>query len=148
MARILTALVLVPLVVVLLFSGLFWLVSVATAAVAMLACWEYLGLTDGTGVRTPRWLVLIAVIALFVVNFWRPEMMLAAFSAFSLVLFCVIAFRSPAERVLVDTSASIFGLLYIGMSLVTVPLIWAEEHGPSLLLLLFCVVWCGDIAAL
>ena len=51
MARILTALVLVPLVVVLLFSGLFWLVSVATAAVAMLACWEYLGLTDGTGVR-------------------------------------------------------------------------------------------------
>jgi phosphatidate cytidylyltransferase len=148
MARILTALVLVPLVIVLLFSGLFWLVSVATAAVAMLACWEYLGLADGTGTRMPRWLVLIAVVGLFAVNFWRPEMMLAAFSAFSLVLFCVIAFRSPAERVLVDASASIFGLLYIGMSLVTVPLIWAEEHGPSLLLLLFCVVWCGDIAAL
>jgi phosphatidate cytidylyltransferase len=148
MARVLTALVLIPLVILLLFSGLFLLVSVMTAVVAVLACWEYLGLADGSGARTPRWLVVVAVIALFAVNFFRPEMLLAAFSAFSFVLFCVAAFRSPPERVLLDTSASVFGLLYIGLALVTVPLIWAQEHGPSLLLLLFCVVWCGDIAAL
>jgi phosphatidate cytidylyltransferase len=148
MARVLTALVLIPLVILLLFSGLFLLVSVMTAVVAVLACWEYLGLADGSGARTPRWLVVVAVIALFAVNFFRPEMLLAAFSAFSFVLFCVAAFRSPLERVLLDTSASVFGLLYIGLALVTVPLIWAQEHGPSLLLLLFCVVWCGDIAAL
>jgi phosphatidate cytidylyltransferase len=119
-----------------------------TALVAMLACWEYLGLADASGAWTPRWLVLVTVIALFAVNFFRPEMLLAAFSAFSFVIFCVIAFRSPLERVLLDTSSSVFGLLYIGMALVTIPLIWAQEHGPSLLLLLFCVVWCGDIAAL
>ena len=64
------------------------------------------------------------------------------------MLFCVVVFRSPLERVLVDTSTSIFGLLYIGLALVTVPLIWAQEHGPALLLLLFCVVWSGDVAAL
>lgn len=148
MARILTALVLIPLVILLLFSGLFWLISTAAALVAILACWEYLGLADGSGARTSRWLVLVAVAALFVVNFFRPEMLLAAFSAFSFVLFCLAAFRSPQERVLLDTSASVFGLLYIGLALVTIPLIWAEEHGPSLLLMLFCVVWCGDIAAL
>lgn len=148
MARVLTALVLIPLVVVLLFSGIFWLVTVATAAVAVLACWEYLGLADGSGAQTPRWLVLIAVAGLFAVNFFRPEMLLAGFSAISLVLFCVIAFRSPLERVLADTASSVFGLLYIGLALVTIPLIWAQEHGPSLLLLLLCVVWCGDIAAL
>lgn len=148
MARILTALVLIPLVILLLFSGIFWLVTVATAAVAVLACWEYLGLANGTGAQAPRWLVLTAVAALFAVNFWKPDMMLAAFSALSLALFCWIAFRSPLERVLVDTAFSVFGLLYIGLALVTVPLIFAEEHGPSLLLLLFCVVWCGDIAAL
>jgi phosphatidate cytidylyltransferase len=148
MARILTALVLVPLVIALLFCGIFWLISLAAAAVAVLACWEYLGWADGSGAQTPRWLVLVAVAALFVVNFFRPEMLLAAFSAFSLVLFCVIAFRSPLERVLLDSASSVFGLLYVGLALVTVPLIWAQEHGPSLLLLLFCVVWCGDIAAL
>jgi phosphatidate cytidylyltransferase len=148
MARVLTALVLIPLVILLLFSGLFWLVSIAAAGVAVLASWEYLVLADAIGARTPRWLVLAAIAALFAVNFFRPEMLLAAFSAFSFVIFCVAAFRSPLERVLLDTSTSIFGLLYIGLALVTVPLIWAEEHGPSLLLLLFCVVWCGDTAAL
>jgi phosphatidate cytidylyltransferase len=148
MARVLTALVLIPLVILLLFSGMFWLISTAAAVVAVLACWEYLGLADASGARTPRWLVLAAVAALFAVNFFRPEMLLPAFSAFSFVLFCVVAFRSPLERVLVDTSTSIFGLLYIGLALVTVPLIWAQEHGPALLLLLFCVVWSGDVAAL
>ncbi len=73
---------------------------------------------------------------------------MAGFSALALRLFVIVAFRSPLERVLLDTSASIFGLLYIGLALVTIPLIWAQEHGPSLLLLLFCVVWAGDTVAL
>jgi phosphatidate cytidylyltransferase len=148
MARILTAAVLIPLVILLLFRAPFWAVTLATAAVAVLACWEYLGLAEATGAQTSRWLVLIAVAALFAINFFRPEMLMAGFSALAFVLFVTIAFRSPLERVLVDTSASVFGLLYIGLALVTIPLIWAQEHGPSLLLLLFCVVWAGDTVAL
>jgi phosphatidate cytidylyltransferase len=148
MARILTAAVLIPLVILLLFLAPFWLVTVATAAVAMLACWEYLGLADASGARTPRWLVLAAVAALFAIDFFRPEMLMAGFSALAFLLFVAIAFRSPLERVLLDTSSSVFGLLYIGFALVTIPLIWAQEHGPSLLLLLFCVVWAGDSVAL
>jgi phosphatidate cytidylyltransferase len=148
MARILTAAVLIPLVILLLFRAPFWLVTVAAAAVAILACWEYLGLADASGARTPRWVVLAAVAALFAINFFRPEMLMAGFSALAFLLFVLIAFRSPLERVLLDTSASVFGLLYIGLALVTVPLIWAQEHGPSLLLLLFCVVWSGDSVAL
>jgi phosphatidate cytidylyltransferase len=148
MARILTAAVLIPLVILLLFRAPFWAVTLATGTVAILACWEYLGLAEATGAQTSRWLVLIAVAALFAINFFRPEMLMAGFSALAFVLFVVIAFRSPLERVLVDTSASVFGLLYIGLALVTIPLIWAQEHGPSLLLLLFCVVWAGDSVAL
>jgi phosphatidate cytidylyltransferase len=148
MARILTAAVLIPLVILLLFRGPFWLVSLAAAGVAILACWEYLGLADGSGAQTPRWLVLIAVAALFAIGFYRPGMLMEGFSACAFVLFAVIAFRSPLERVLLDTAASIFGLLYIGYALATIPLIWAAEHGPSLLLLLFCVVWSGDTAAM
>jgi phosphatidate cytidylyltransferase len=148
MARILTAAVLIPLVILLLFRAPFWAVTLATATVAILACWEYLGLADGSGAETPRWLVLITVAALFAINFFRPEMLMAGFSALAFLLLVVMAFRSPLERVLVDTSASVFGLLYIGLALVTIPLIWAQEHGPSLLLLLFCVVWAGDTVAL
>ncbi len=148
MARILTAAVLIPLVIVLLFRGPFWLISVCAAAVALLACWEYLGLADASGAKTPRVLVMIAIAVLFGVNFRWPDMLLEALSALAFLLFVIIAFRSPLERVLMDTSASVFGLLYIGLALATIPLIWAQEHGPSMLLLLFCVVWSGDIAAL
>jgi phosphatidate cytidylyltransferase len=75
-------------------------------------------------------------------------LLMEGFSALGFLLFVVIAFRSPLERVLLDTAASVFGLLYIGYALATIPLIWAAERGPSLLLLLFCVVWSGDTAAL
>ena len=148
MARILTAAVLVPLVILLLFSNLLWLISLATAVVALLACWEYLVLADGSGAHTPRWLVLVAVAALFGVTFWRPDLLTPVLSACSLLILVFVCFRSPLERVLLDTSASVFGVLYIGLSLTTIPMISAQEHGPSLLLLLFCVVWAGDVAAL
>lgn len=148
MARVLTAVVLIPLVIFLLFRGPFWLITVVAGTVALLACWEYLALADATGAKTPRWLVLACVAALFGLNFYRPEMLLAGFSLLALLLFIVVAFCSPLERVLLDTSASVFGLIYLGLALITVPLIWSQDHGPSLLLFLFCVVWSGDIAAL
>jgi phosphatidate cytidylyltransferase len=148
MARILTAAVLIPLVIFLLFSERFWLISLATALVALLACWEYLGLADASGARTPRWLVLPAVAALFAVNFARPDLLTPVLSAIALLILVAVSFRSPLERVLIDTAASLFGVVYIGLSLTTIPWISAQAHGPSLLLLLFCVVWSGDIAAL
>ncbi|MGI8771643.1 MAG: phosphatidate cytidylyltransferase [Acidobacteriaceae bacterium] len=148
MARILTAVILIPLVLLLLFKGLFWHITLATAIVAMLALWEYLGLAHASGARTPRILVLIAVAILFAAAFRRPDLLTPVFSSLSLLLFVIISFRSPLERVLFDTAASIFGLLYIGLSLITIPLLWAQENGPSLLLLLFLVVWSGDVAAL
>ena len=148
MARILTAAVLIPLVIFLLFSNRFWLISLATGLVALLACWEYLGLAHASGAHTPRLLVLLAVAVLFGVNFLRPDLLTPALSAMALLIFAVVSFRSPLERVLLDTSTSLFGVVYIGLSLTTIPWISAQEHGPSLLLLLFCVVWSGDIAAL
>ena len=44
MKRILTAVVLIPLVLVLVFAGPWWLVVLCTAALSALAAWEYLGL--------------------------------------------------------------------------------------------------------
>jgi phosphatidate cytidylyltransferase len=148
MARILTAVVLIPLVLLLLFKGPFWLITVVTALVAMLAAWEFLGLADATGARTPRILVVIAVAALFGAAFRRPDLLTPVLSALSLIVFVVVSFRSPLERVLLDTAASVFGILYVGLSLTTIPLLSAQENGSSLLLFLFLVVWSGDVAAL
>jgi phosphatidate cytidylyltransferase len=148
MKRILTAAVLIPLVLLLLLKGQFWIVTLFTALVAELAAWEYLSLVDATGAKTPRILVMIAIGVLFGCAFRRADLIGPALSGLSLILFLVCVFRSPLDRVLDDTAASVFGLIYIGFTLATVPLVWAQENGPSLLLLLLLVVWCGDIAAL
>jgi phosphatidate cytidylyltransferase len=148
MARILTAVVLIPLVLLLLFKGPFWLVTAAAALVAMLAAWEYLGLAHAIGAGTPRALVLLTIPALFACGFWRPEWLTPVISALAFLIFIAVAFRSPLERVLLDSAASVFALVYIGLSMATIPMLFAQENGPSLLLFLFCVVWAGDVAAL
>jgi phosphatidate cytidylyltransferase len=73
---------------------------------------------------------------------------LPAIGLCSLTLLLVCSFRSPLERVLPDTAFSVFGLLYCGLALATVPMVWAQPDGPSLLIFMFCIVWTGDVAAL
>jgi phosphatidate cytidylyltransferase len=149
MKRVLTAAVLIPLVLLLVFKGSFLVITIFTALVAGLAAWEYLVLADAMGAKTPRILVLIAIAILFATPLALPNDTGAAMlGALSLVLFVVCAFRSPLSRVLPDTAYSVFCLVYVGMTLTTIPLISARENGPSLLLFLFFVVWSGDVAAL
>ncbi len=148
MKRVITAAVLIPLVLLLLLKGSFPLVVLATAVVAELATWEYLSIADSRGSRTPRLLVLVAIAVLFAATFFSPSLILPAIGLCSLVLLIVCSFRSPLDRVLPDTAFSVFGLLYIGLALATVPMVWVQEDGPSLVIFLFCIVWTGDIAAL
>ncbi len=147
MKRVITAAVLIPLVLLLLLRGYFFLVVVATAVVAELAAWEYISIADAHGSRTPRSLVLISIAVLFAATFHNRFLILPAIGLCSLVLLVVCSFRSPLERVLPDTAFSVFGLIYIGLTLATIPLVWVQQDGPSLVIFLFCIVWTGDIGS-
>jgi phosphatidate cytidylyltransferase len=146
MKRVITAAVLIPLVLLLVLKGSFLVLVAATALVAELATWEYLFIADCQGPR--RTLVLIAIAVIFAATFFSPSLILPALGLCSLVLVLVCSFGLPLERVLRDSAFSIFPLLYIGLTLATLPLLWVQADGPSLLIFLFCVVWTGDVAAL
>jgi phosphatidate cytidylyltransferase len=148
MKRVITAAVLIPLVLLILVKGSFLLLVVATTLVAELAAWEYISIADAHGSRIPRNVLLIAIAFLFAAAFRDRFLILPVIGLCSLILLVVCSFRSPLERVLPDTCYSVFGLIYIGLTLATVPLVWAQQDGPSLLIFLFCIVWTGDIAAL
>lgn len=148
MARILTAAVLIPLVILLLLKGPFWLLVVCAAAVAMLAAWEFLALAAATGASAPRILVLVCLGALFLALYFQREWLLPVFMAACLLLFSVISFRGPLKQVLFDTAVSIFALVYCGISMTVLPRLSLEDGGPALLVFLFFAVWSGDIAAL
>ena len=148
MKRVLTAAVLIPLVLLLIFKAPFWLITPVVCVVAELAMWEYLGLADASGAKTPRIAALIGVGLVFLCVFYRPELLAQLLGAIALALLIVASFTAPLKRVLPDAAYSMFGVLYIGLTLATLPLLSAQENGPSLLLFLFFVVWAGDIAAL
>lgn len=147
MKRILTALVLIPLVLAIGLLGPIWLVTLLSAAAAVLAGWEFLALTERKGAKPPLVAVLVALLALFAGGYEWPEQSTAILGLLSLALLVYCIFRSPVERVMADASASIFCLLYTGFTLTTLPALRAQSNGPSLLIFLFCVVWAGDIAA-
>jgi phosphatidate cytidylyltransferase len=150
MRRVLTAVILVPIVLFLVFLSprqpLLWMAGVL--AVSALALWEYLGLADAMGAKTPRIVVEVFLAVLMAAIFRRPDLTAPVIASLSLILLIVCAFRSPVNRVLADTACSVFGLLYIGLSMATLYLLSTQENGPSLLLFLFLAVWAGDIAAL
>jgi phosphatidate cytidylyltransferase len=148
MKRILTALVLIPIVLVLVFLAPKVIFVAITAVVAALAAWEYLTLASHSGSRPPRVLMLGSIGLLFAGNYEYPDQTLAIFGFLALVLLVYTTFRSPVERVMADASGSIFCLLYCGLTLMTLCTLREEANGPSLLIFLFCVVWSGDIAAM
>jgi phosphatidate cytidylyltransferase len=148
MKRILTALILIPLVLALLFFGPGWLLTLAVAAVSALAAWEFLGLAEKAGVKPPRIAVLVVILALFFGNFEWPGQSSAILGILSLALLVYCTFSRPVEQMMADASTAVFCLFYIGFTLVAVPALREQANGPSLVAFLMCVVWAGDIAAL
>jgi phosphatidate cytidylyltransferase len=150
MKRIATAVILVPLVLVLVFLGPRWhaLFVAFVAVVAALAGWEYLGLAQLRGAKPPRIAVAVALLLLFAGNFEWPEFTPAIFGALNLALLILCTFRGSVEQVMADTSASIFCMFYLGSTLLALPALHEQANGPSLVAFLFCVVWAGDTIAL
>ncbi|MGD0627838.1 MAG: phosphatidate cytidylyltransferase [Terracidiphilus sp.] len=148
MKRILTAVVLIPLVLVLVFLGPRWMVTVCTAALAALAAWEYLGMAERAGPSPPRIAVVVAITALFVGNFNYPDQTADLFGVLSLGLLVYCTFASTVEMVMADAAISVFCFFYTGLTLLALPALREQANGPSLVTFLLCVVWAGDTVAL
>ena len=150
MKRIVTALILIPVVLVLVFLGprWQWLFTLAVALVAALAAWEFMGLAEKAGAKPPRLAVGVAIIALFAGNSAWPDQTAAILGILSLGLLIYCTFSRPVEQMMADASTAIFCLLYVGFTLIALPALREQTNGPSLVAFLLCAVWAGDIAAL
>jgi phosphatidate cytidylyltransferase len=148
MKRIFTAVVLIVAVVALVLYGQPWMVTVFAGIVAALAAYEYVALAAAGGSPVPLWWMASAIVLFFFVAHYSPDDTIAVVSFATLVLFTWNAFRTPPDRVLGETAAGLFALLYIGYPLSLIPKLWSQEDGPALVLFLCLCVWSGDIAAL
>jgi phosphatidate cytidylyltransferase len=150
MQRIVTAAFLILAVVVLIFRGQPWMLTLSAALIAELGAYEYLKIANSSGARIPVWWMVFgtALVFLFTLPNFHNEAELPALSALALVLLAWTGFRAPLDRVLPDAARGLFGLIYVAYPLTLIPMIWNRDDGKPLLLFLMVCVWAGDIAAL
>jgi phosphatidate cytidylyltransferase len=150
MKRIITAAILIPVVLFLVFLGpkWHWLFTLAVTAIAALAAWEFLGLAEQGGSKPPKIAVVAALGVLFATNSEWPDHTMAVFCLLSLALLVYCTFMRPVGQVMIDAMSSVFCLVYIGFTLLSLPALHDQANGPSLVTFLLCTVWAGDTVAL
>ena len=158
--RIATAVVLIPIVLLLVLRAPVPVVAAVTAVVALLTVQEFLKLTESYGVSPldkPTYGVVVLFFVLLMFNAGQQKPLLstdifgvaAAFSAaIATFVFLTIAMRRdnlatgyPAA------AASAFGFAYIALPLAMLVQLRQQWAGAFLILYLLLVVWSGDIFA-
>ncbi len=114
MKRILTALILIPLVLLLVFLGpkWQWLFTLLVTLVAALAGWEYMDLSELGGAKPPRVAVLLAILALFAGKFISDCSVIAGTDWLTTLI------RTGAGQVnfeLLRHTELVFGMLALGL---------------------------------
>ncbi|MGZ4900983.1 MAG: phosphatidate cytidylyltransferase [Candidatus Angelobacter sp.] len=158
MKRVLTAAVLIPVVLLILFKAPWPLFVLVIAAIIILTLREYLDVTEAYGIKPFRWMTylvsMLVVLAFTLFNFrWTFGLPGAAFHLAALGYLLPVIFGVPAVfrkemRMDVPASAmSAFGVFYIALSLGL--LIRLRHLSPNEYLIVFILfsVWGGDIAA-
>lgn len=165
MKRVLTAVVLIPLVLLVVFWAPLWLFSLVVGLLVVLSLHEYLGIMEKYGIEPVRW-VAYAVAALVVIypfilvsTLYSSARHYAAyapeFSAFYWalpLLLCLlfgipVVFRRELRTALAASAGSAFGVFYTAMPLaLLISMRWTPGTAILVVLVLFCV-WAGDIAA-
>jgi len=165
--RVLTAVILIPLVILALFKAPLWLFTLLVLGVALLAAREYLDIAAATGFKPFRALGYLFLLCLFVAcgafittvaGSQVPISVLAASSmAAALALVAVLASpfvfmirglrREPLSAALGDSSVSFFLMPYVGFTLFGLPILRSYENGAIFILFVMLIVWTGDTAA-
>ena len=172
LTRVLTALVLIPVVVGLVLFTPTWAVAIATAVITVLALWEYFALGDAIGHRAHRlWTIFCSLgivaaqwrdiasdspVASVLTNVYhtnsfafRDSPSMSVFASFVLGLTLLILFT---DRPLVETLPSA-GISSSALLLVALPLSFAVRlhalrvDGPRLLLFALMIIWASDTVA-
>jgi phosphatidate cytidylyltransferase len=165
MKRVLTAVVLIPVVLLVVFWAPIWLFSLVVGLLVILSLHEYLGIMEHSGIEPVRWityaLAALVVVKNFIVAAARYDTNVRYYSSFlrdapiffwAVPLICLlfgipVVFRRELRTALAASAGSTFGVLYIALPLVMlISLRWTSGNR-FLIIFVLLSVWAGDIAA-
>jgi len=154
MKRVLTAVVLIPLVLLVLFKAPLWLFTLVVGAVALGAAWEYLGLVKAVRLQPLTMPVLMTCIAVFTVAALYDSVSWATFglafflSVFALLAFLALSMRQPElDSAFASATANATVIPYVLWPFLALCVIRFQQRGVFLIVFLLAIVWSGDIFA-
>lgn len=169
MKRVLTALVLIPVVLLIVFKAPLWLFALVVAAIIILALHEYLGIVEAAGIKPfhrQTYLMSVIPILFLFYTMWKssaapatrrywpyqpegflPECWWVLIALAPLLLGVLLVFRKELHGGLASVGASIFGAVYIGLSMTLLVSLRADFFKCILIVFVLFSVWAGDIAA-
>ena len=159
--RILTALVLIPLVLLLILRAPIWLLAIVAGIVALLAIREFLELTRHYGVEpftTATYLVVgfVFVVVTIIVgpgNFLNLNALVLGILVWlsaglaPFVFLAVGLHRGSLNSIYPAAAASVFAYTYVAIPMALLVAIVDSTRGGFYLIYLLLVVWAGDIFA-
>jgi phosphatidate cytidylyltransferase len=162
MKRVLTAVVLIPVVLLLVFRAPLWLFALAVAAIIVLALHEYLNIAEAAGIKPFKWLTYVVSMFLVFLGWWLRGSNPHKFNVFlfalswawiplyvflPLIFGIPLTFRKELRMGLSAVATSGFGTVYIALSLSLLISLRADPVQSVLVLFVLLSVWVGDIAA-
>lgn len=166
MTRVATAVVLIPVVILVLFRAPLWLLTLILLVVGVQAAREYLDIAQANGLKPFRRASYVFVACVFVFAFGYAEMTssnyggsvslaIEAAQAIALLLLVAAPFillvmgmgREPLSQSLPDAAVSFLLLPYVAMGLASIVLVRAYSNGALFLLFSMILVWVGDTCA-
>ena len=158
--RIATAVVLIPIVVVLILRAPVWILAIVAGTVALITIQEFLNLTESYGVRPPTWpthlfaALLFATLALSTAGeapLLSAEKFLVTMGFLAALGPFVFLTRAMRGEVLKDgypaAAAAVFAFAYIALPMCMLVQLRQQWAGAFYVLYLLLVVWAGDIFA-
>lgn len=169
MKRVLTAVVLIPVVLLVVFRAPLWLFALLVAAIIVLALHEYLNISEVAGYKPFHVLTYVAALfpitvallfelyatldgsnALRPLHFDQTIGLVAGF--FTIIVLTPLALgirlvlRKDMRQGIASTGTSLLGVFYVGVSLSC--LVWLRNEASNyLIIFVLFSVWAGDIAA-
>jgi phosphatidate cytidylyltransferase len=169
MKRVLTAVALIPMVLLIVFKTSILLFAPAIGLVTVLALKEYLGIVEAAGIKPFRWptyiLGLLPVIAVLAITGplvldppyrralnlpFEPNILsiwAGVCAAAPLIYGALLVFRKDMRGGLASVAASMFGLFYVALPLSLLIDLRGEPQRCFLIVFILFSVWAGDIAA-
>ena len=158
--RVLTAVVLIPIVLLLVLRAPIPVLAIVAALVALLAVHELLELVEAYAIRPFHWPTYIFIAAFFVLMALgsaseKPVISAASFiygtafaAAFAAFLFlCIGMNRADLSSAFPAAVVSVFAFCYVALPLGFLVQVREQWSGAFLLLYLLLIVWAGDIFA-